>query len=179
MMPPVSSRSARDDAQYLNDEAGTPADSTGAARCRDRDFGTSRWQLSINATRNCCGAGGGSWPEKVAPIDRLRVRYQGHSRHDCHEAARKKMTQLGSKECVAATNSFEIITHGAGSRPPRRSSGAAGGTPCIRLMRRHGLARVPHPEQWRARQDILAATPRNIGAPERAARQCMPRDLYE
>jgi len=22
-----------------------------------------RWQLSINATRNCCGAGGGLWPE--------------------------------------------------------------------------------------------------------------------
>ena len=44
---------------------------------------------------------------------------------------------------------------------------------------RRALDRVPHPEQWRARQDILAATPRNIGAPERAARQCMPRDLYE
>jgi len=27
-------------------------------------------------------------------------------------------------------------------------------------------------------RNILAATPRNIGAPERAARQCMPRDLY-
>jgi hypothetical protein len=38
---------------------------------------------------------------------------------------------------------------------------------------------VPHPEQWRSRQDILAATPRNIGALERAARQCMSRDLYE
>ena len=44
---------------------------------------------------------------------------------------------------------------------------------------RRALERVPHPKQWRARQDILAATPRNIGAPERAARQCMPRDLYE
>jgi hypothetical protein len=43
MMPPVSSRSARDDAQYLNDEAGTPADSTIAAHCNDRDFGTSRF----------------------------------------------------------------------------------------------------------------------------------------
>ena len=40
------------------------------------------------------------------------------------------------------------------------------------------LDRVPHPEQWRARQDILDRTPHNIGAPERAARQCMPRDLY-
>jgi hypothetical protein len=44
---------------------------------------------------------------------------------------------------------------------------------------RRALDRVPHPLQWRARQDILEATPRNIGAPERAARQCMPRDLYE
>jgi hypothetical protein len=44
---------------------------------------------------------------------------------------------------------------------------------------RRALDRVPHPEQWRARQDILAATPRNISAPEREARQCMPRDLYE
>jgi hypothetical protein len=38
---------------------------------------------------------------------------------------------------------------------------------------------VPHPQQWRARQDILDSTPPNIGAPERAVRQCMPRDLYE
>ena len=44
---------------------------------------------------------------------------------------------------------------------------------------RRALDCVPHPEQWRARQDILEATPRNIGAPERAARQCMPRDLYD
>jgi hypothetical protein len=44
---------------------------------------------------------------------------------------------------------------------------------------RRALDRVPHALQWRARQDILAVTPRNIGAPERAARQCMPRDLYE
>jgi hypothetical protein len=54
-----------------------------------------------------------------------------------------------------------------------RCGGEAAG--CLR----RALDRVPHPEQWRARQDILALTPRNIGAPERAARQCMPRDLYE
>jgi hypothetical protein len=58
-------------------------------------------------------------------------------------------------------------------RRQRRCGGDAAG--CLR----RALDRVPHPEQWRARQDILAATPRNIGAPERAARQCMPRDLYE
>ena len=44
---------------------------------------------------------------------------------------------------------------------------------------RRTLERVPQSRQWRARQDILDATPANIGAPERAARQCMPRDLYE
>jgi hypothetical protein len=44
---------------------------------------------------------------------------------------------------------------------------------------RRALDGVPHPQQWRARQDILDATPPNLGAPERAVRQCMPRDLYE
>jgi hypothetical protein len=58
-------------------------------------------------------------------------------------------------------------------RRQRRCCGEAAG--CLR----RALDRVPHPEQWRARQEILEATPRNIAAPERAARQCMPRDLYE
>jgi hypothetical protein len=39
-------------------------------------------------------------------------------------------------------------------------------------------APLTHRQQWRTRQDILQATPRNIGAPERAARQCMPLDFY-
>jgi hypothetical protein len=63
--------------------------------------------------------------------------------------------------------------HKACRRQRRCCGGEAAG--CLR----RALDRVPRPEQWRARQDILAATPRNIGAPERAARQCMPRDLYE
>jgi hypothetical protein len=41
------------------------------------------------------------------------------------------------------------------------------------------LPGVPHPVQWRARQDILKAMPANIGAPERKARQLMPGDFYE
>ena len=44
---------------------------------------------------------------------------------------------------------------------------------------KRAIAVVPHRTQWQARQDILAATPKNIGAPERAARQSMPRDFYE
>jgi hypothetical protein len=58
-------------------------------------------------------------------------------------------------------------------RRQRRYGGEAAG--CLR----RALDRMPHPKQWQARQDILESTPRNIGAPERAARQCMPRDLYE
>jgi hypothetical protein len=61
--------------------------------------------------------------------------------------------------------------------------------PCLRNRRCAGDAnaclanavardRVPHRQQWQTRQDILAATPRNIGAPERAARQCTPLDFY-
>jgi|SRR5690242_18557112 hypothetical protein len=46
------------------------------------------------------------------------------------------------------------------------------------LAKAVALDRVPHRQQWRTRQDILDATPRNIGAPERAARQCMPLDFY-
>ena len=40
------------------------------------------------------------------------------------------------------------------------------------------LDRMPREMQLQARQTILAATPRNIGAPEREARQCMPYDFY-
>ena len=40
------------------------------------------------------------------------------------------------------------------------------------------LSRIPHTVQWQARQMILSASPANLGAPERAARQCMPLDFY-
>ena len=42
---------------------------------------------------------------------------------------------------------------------------------------KRALAAMPHAAQWQARHELLAATPKNIGAPERAARQCMPLDL--
>jgi len=44
---------------------------------------------------------------------------------------------------------------------------------------KRALDRVPQPAQFQARQRILEATPRNVAAPEREARQRMPRDLYE
>jgi hypothetical protein len=46
------------------------------------------------------------------------------------------------------------------------------------LAKAVALDRVSHRVQWQTRQNILLATPRNIGAPERAARQCMPLDFY-
>ena len=58
----------------------------------------------------------------------------------------------------------------------RRQQSCGGDTnACLK----RALSRVPHDVQWRARQDILEATPRNIGGPERQARQCMPLDFYE
>ena len=58
-------------------------------------------------------------------------------------------------------------------RRPRSCRGDANA--CLK----QGLPRVPHDVQWRVRQAILDATPPNMGAPERKARQSMPGDLYE
>lgn len=38
---------------------------------------------------------------------------------------------------------------------------------------------IPRETQRRVRQAVLEASPASLGAPERAARQCMPRDFYE
>jgi len=47
------------------------------------------------------------------------------------------------------------------------------------LCLKRALDRVPLQMASQARQDILKATPHNIGAPEREARQRLPRDFYE
>ena len=46
------------------------------------------------------------------------------------------------------------------------------------LCLKRAFVRLPQPVQARARRKILEATPDNIGAPEREARQRMPRDFY-
>ena len=43
---------------------------------------------------------------------------------------------------------------------------------------KRAVTKVPRRLQWDTRETILKATPANIGAPERAARQCMPIDFY-
>jgi hypothetical protein len=60
---------------------------------------------------------------------------------------------------------------------PCRRHRSCGGDQNACLKR--ALDRVPRDIQWRARQDIIEATPLNFGRPEREARKCMPRDLYE
>ena len=63
-----------------------------------------------------------------------------------------------------------------GRKPCRRHRACCGDqNACLQ----RALDRVPYDTQWRARQDIIEATPLNFGGPEREARQCMPRDLYE
>jgi hypothetical protein len=54
---------------------------------------------------------------------------------------------------------------------------ACSGDPTACLAR--GISGVQREQQAEARAAILAATPRNIGAPEREARQSMPMDCYE
>ena len=56
-----------------------------------------------------------------------------------------------------------------------RRKGACRGDPNACLQR--GVTSVPRDVQLRVRRDILEATPSNIGAPERRARQSMPFDL--
>jgi hypothetical protein len=65
-----------------------------------------------------------------------------------------------------------------GKRAAANSAGAAprAAASLMRALRRRLLAQHA---QWRARHDVLAATPANIGKPERAARQAMPSDLSE
>jgi len=47
-----------------------------------------------------------------------------------------------------------------------------------RLSWQSAFASVPQRVQWQTAQEILSVTLRNIGAPERATRQCMPIDFY-
>ena len=54
---------------------------------------------------------------------------------------------------------------------------ACSGDPTACLAR--GISGVQREQQAEARAAILAATPRNIGAPEREARQSMPMECYE
>jgi hypothetical protein len=58
-----------------------------------------------------------------------------------------------------------------GNKPCRRARACAGDA--LACLKRHGLE-LSNTEQFNARQKVLVATPRNIGAPERAARQTMP-----
>jgi len=58
-----------------------------------------------------------------------------------------------------------------------RRHGACQGNAKACLAR--AIDRIPRAVQWQARADVLKVTPKNIGAPERAARQFMPRDFYE
>jgi hypothetical protein len=48
-----------------------------------------------------------------------------------------------------------------------------------RACLRRALDTVPREVQRRVREDILAATPKNLGGPERAVRLCMPLDFYD
>jgi hypothetical protein len=58
-----------------------------------------------------------------------------------------------------------------GHKPCRKARACAGDA--LACLRRNGLE-LSNTDHFNARQKVLEATPRNIGAPERAARQTMP-----
>jgi hypothetical protein len=41
------------------------------------------------------------------------------------------------------------------------------------------VSEIPRPAQWRARQEVLRATPADVGAPERSAREFLPNALAD
>ena len=59
-------------------------------------------------------------------------------------------------------------------KPCRKARVCAGNA--LACLKRNGVE-LSNAEQFDARQKVLEATPRNIGAPERAARQTMPLGL--
>ena len=58
-----------------------------------------------------------------------------------------------------------------------RRAGACRGDQNACLKR--GETSIPREIQWQARQQILAATPANVGAPERLAREFLPSSFYD
>jgi hypothetical protein len=91
---------------------------------------------------------------------------------DADFTARYKMEKILQRRRYCAV--FELWRRCADRRCRRRRACAGDDATCLKRT----LPAVPHTAQWQARQEILAATPKNLGAPERAARQCMPLDLY-
>jgi hypothetical protein len=86
--------------------------------------------------------------------------------------ARYKAEKILQRQRYGAAFALWRTCTGRRCRRQRACTGEA--SACLK----RALAAVPQAAQWQARQQILAATPQNIGAPERAARQCMPIDLY-
>jgi hypothetical protein len=72
-------------------------------------------------------------------------------------------------------NAFEQWKNCKRQQCRRHESCRGDATACLKRT----LPGIPHGVQTRARDRIIAATPRNIGAPEREARLSMPRDLYD
>ena len=71
----------------MNDDSETPADSTSAAHCSDREFGTSRWQLLNKGytNRRCPRKGLRRVLERSAGhLFAVREAALGTSRHSLH-----------------------------------------------------------------------------------------------
>ncbi len=80
MSPPMSlAQCTLGQFQCVNDEAGTLADSTFTANCNNRDFGMSRWQLSIKCYTNLLRRGRPFLDLAAATIADSRGSFRGNS----------------------------------------------------------------------------------------------------
>ncbi|HKM87375.1 MAG TPA: hypothetical protein VJX48_02105 [Xanthobacteraceae bacterium] len=64
------------------------------------------------------------------------------------------------------------------SCPLRRCRKARASTGDQNACLKQGEQSIPRDIQWQARQQILVATPANVGAPERLAREFLPGSFY-
>jgi hypothetical protein len=86
------------------------ADSTGAAHCDNREFGTSRWQLSMNATRNCCGAGAGCWPVTASIANGRRGSFVGDCVAKVESCRATNFRENQKREAIADSYSLNRAT---------------------------------------------------------------------
>ena len=117
------------------------------------------------------------------PLQRRRRRVLRHAEGGVQAQAESQSGGIRAasraRKTVAATallRGVRAVEELRGVRQCRRQQSCRGdASVCLK----RALDRMPHNVQRRARQDIIAAMPPNLGAPEREARLCMPADLYE
>jgi hypothetical protein len=140
MTVPKRCRASARGRTIVNNEAGKPADSTSAAYCNVRDFGTPRWQLSNENYSDCRSARKGrdvsSW--RMLPMAQCRF---GRTDVD------RQVTTSGSPTTLKLPpGKFEDCFFGSSASIPRSSSirrAKSNALPSIHSLPGHDDLRLP------------------------------------